>query len=196
MSLFERLFAGRPRDGAAPALEAVATGITPALMAAAEAELQPSTRLAAVPQAGWTVLDETLMAKVLHGWLQNRHQTLFPLAVNLKTLSAAQRQALAAFAAVALLADDAARAREAQVRGWFTASGAEADTMEGLAAALADPPAMSRAVAAVIAGDLAAYAYVVAVVALQARGSLLEYFAARLNLPPTLVRSAQRRYGG
>ncbi len=172
----------------------MATGATSALMASEEAG--QSARLTAAPQAGRTVLDESLMAKVLHGWLQNRHQTLFPLTVNMKTLSPEQRMILAAFAAVALLSDEAARGREAQVRAWFASSGAEADMMEALTAALANPPAMSRAIGSVLDEDLAAYGYVAAVVALQARGSLLEYFAARLNLPPTLVRSAQRRYGG
>ena len=142
------------------------------------------------------MLDDGVMTKVLHGWLQNRHQVLFPLAVNLGNLSAAQRQVLAAFAAVALLSDDAARGREVSLRAWLSASYGDAALMEALDVALDNPPAMSRAIAAVVAEDLAAYAYVAAVIALQARGSLLEYFATRLNLPATLVRSAQRRYGG
>ncbi len=196
MTLFARLFASGSRDGAAPALEALAVGMPLAPLVAGEPETQGAARPATVPQAGRTVLDENLMAKVLHGWLQNRHQTLFPLTVNLKTLSATQRQTLAEFAAVALLADEAALGRAPQLRGWLASSGGETDVMDALDAALADPPALSLAIAAVLDAELAAYAYVAAVVALEARGSLLEYFASRLNLPATLVRSAQRRYGG
>ncbi len=198
MSLLDRLFSGAagPRDGAAPVLEALATGLPSELMAQTATELQASARLAAAPQAGRIVLEETLMAKVLHGWLQNRHQTLFPLAVNLKTLAPEQRRALVAFAAVAVLSDEDARRREPALRGWLSASGAEADTMAALDASLAAPPAMSVAISAVLDCNLAAYAYVAAVVVLEARGSLLEYFAGRFSLPLTLVRSAQRRYGG
>jgi hypothetical protein len=204
VGVFARLLA-RP----APRLDAAAADLAPQ---------PPAIARPASPPGGRTMLREAVMAKVLHGWLQNRHQTLFPLAVNLRTLDAAQRATLARITAVLLLAEGApppeapgttredpsreAEMREAggeaRARRWLLAAGADAETMRTLDEALADPPASSRAIDAVLAQGLAPYAYVAALVALDTRDGpgphLLEYLAARLALPATLVRSANRRH--
>ncbi|MGI3776952.1 MAG: hypothetical protein ACRYGC_06610 [Janthinobacterium lividum] len=191
MDLLARLLGARrpaARDGAAPAPEA-ATPLATALAAPP-------------PPGGQAMLREAVLSKVLHGWLQNRHQVLFPLAVNLATLDPGRRATLARITAIALLADDdqtpAHDEREARARRWLASAGADPATLTALDDALADPPATSRTLDAVAAQDLAPYAYVAALVALDTRDAaglhFTEYLAARLALPATLVRSANRRY--
>lgn len=189
MDLLARLLGTRrlaARDGAPPAPEAA----TP--LAAALAALPPP--------GGQAMLREAVLSKVLHGWLQNRHQVLFPLSVNLATLDPGRRATLARITAIALLADDDPThdEREARARRWLLAAGADPATLEALDDALADPPATSRTLDAVDAQGLAPYAYVAALVALDTRDAaglhFTEYLAARLALPATLVRSANRRY--
>ncbi len=234
MDLLARLLSRRPqRDGAAPALEAAATGLPASRLDAAAgpaippADPRPGGRPAATagslapsvpPQGGSAMLRDAVLAKVLHGWLQNRHQTLFPLSVNLATLDPAQRATLAGMVAVSLLADGghaghdtpghantghaapgpAPAERETRARRWLAAAGADAATLDALDQALAAPPATSRLLDSVLAQGLAPYAYVAALVALDTRDApglhFLEYLAARLALPATLVRSANRRH--
>ena len=145
------------------------------------------------------VIRQVVLAKMLHGWLQNRHQTLFPLAVNLRNLGQAGCRTLTEVAAITLLADEAAALRTEQMRAFLRDAGAQADTLSALDVALADPPALSTVIAAVQSQELAPYAYVVALTALGMRegagGHLLAYLAARFGLPVTIVRSANRKFG-
>ena len=203
MDLLVRLLARRPQhDGTSAALEAAATGLPAALLDAAALGSPTLGKSAAPPPGGRTMLREAVLAKVLHGWLQNRHQTLFPLSVNLAALDRAQRATLAGMAAVCLLADGPQapnRAeRETRTRRWLTAAGADPATLAALDDALASPPATSRLLESVVAQDVGPTAYVAALVALDTRDGpglhLLDYLAARLALPATLVRSANRRY--
>ena len=150
---------------------------------------------------GQQLLIDSMAGKVLHGWLQNRHQTLFPLTVNLRTLTPAQAAALAAWMAVASLAtrpEGGGEAANAGVREWLRSVDADGAALAALDAALADPPPLHRALAAVARDGLAAYAFVVALVAADGRelatAPFLDYVAARLALPTTVVRSAVRRY--
>ncbi len=152
-------------------------------------------------EAGDRVLLDGLAEKILHGWLQNRHQTLYPLTVNLRQLDPVQGVTLARWLAVSMLSNrppvDSAD-RRAATRAWFASVGADATLLAKLDGALAAPPALSDALAAIADHGLSAYAYVVALVALDpmAPDSLpfLDYVAARLALPTTVVRSATRRY--
>ena len=145
---------------------------------------------------GQQVLLDSLAEKVLHGWMQNRHQTLFPLTVNLRSLRPDQAQALAGWAAVA--ASATGTAGDAAARGWLVSAGASPAMLDGFAAALASPPPLDAALQAVARHGLAPYAYVAALVAADpqdpAAAPFLDYVAARLALPATVVRSAQRRY--
>lgn len=72
------------------------------------------------------------------------------------------------------------------------------EAQAALDAALASPPALSRVLDEVSAANMGAYAYVAALVALGTRDTagelFLDYLATRLNLPTTVVRSANRRY--
>jgi uncharacterized membrane protein YebE (DUF533 family) len=148
---------------------------------------------------GAVVVAESLGAKVLHAWLQNRHQTLYPLAVNFRTIEPGQAALLAQMMAVALLADapplDPAQAEAAAA--WLRSVGADDAAQAALRAALEAPPPLSRLLHEVQQADAAAYAYVVALAAggrdLASR-LFLDYLAARLGLPASVVRSANRRY--
>ena len=198
MAVLGWLFGGAvQRDGTAAVLEAATTGVTPAALDTAEAEIPQAVqgRRDRVLAGGQQTVVDSLAEKVLHGWLQNRHQTLFPLTVNLRSLKPEQGAALAAWMAVAALAT---READAAPREWLGSVGADAAVLAVFDAALADPPALSEALAGVMRNGLAAYAYVAALIATDPRDAatppFLDYVATRLALPTTVVRSAVRRY--
>ncbi len=56
---------------------------------------------AARPEA---ILRESLATKVMHGWLGNRQQTLYPLVLNLRNMSGHERALLAEAMAAAVAA--------------------------------------------------------------------------------------------
>ena len=141
-----------------------------------------------------------LAQKVLHAWLQNRHQTLFPLTVNLRGLVAAQVVALAELMAIAARAAGAPDPVSIdRSRAWFAQVGADAAGLSAFDAAQEAVPAMHPVIAAMRDGGLAATGYVAALVAIEQRdpaaAPFLEYLATRLGLPATVLRSAHRRYG-
>ena len=204
--LLSRLFgaaeAGNERDGEAAKLEAHATGVPPAMLEsgtlpAADASLGRRQRRLALPRA---IVTESLAEKVLHGWLQNRHQTLYPLTLNLRTLDATGATLLAQVMAVALLSaiapPDAGDLEAAS--SWLGAVGGNEQTVAALRTALEAPPPLSTLLNQVQRANLSAYAYVVATAAGPSRdpagGIFLDYLAARLGLPTSVVRSANRRY--
>jgi uncharacterized membrane protein YebE (DUF533 family) len=200
--VFGRLFQGRTEpDGASAVLEEIVTGVPPALL---EPEIEApivAGRRDRVLEGGQRVLMDSMAEKVLHGWLQNRHQTLFPLTVNLRTLDGGQAATLAQWTAVAALATgDAAQAETAalETRNWLASVGADAASLAALDAAITAPPALDRTLVAVAIQGLSAYAYVAALIATDPRDAatppFLDYVAARLALPTTVVRSATRRY--
>ena len=158
-----------------------------------------ASRRARMLAGGERVLLDALAGKVLHGWLQNRHQTLFPLTVNLRSLTPVQTEALTQWMAVAISAtpiDEAGSRRAA--RGWFGSVGADGGVLEALERAMDDPEPLHQAIAGVLRHGLAAYAYIVALIAADPRDpaspAFLDYVAARLALPTAVVRSATRRY--
>lgn len=153
-------------------------------------------RLPGLPQ---DILIRSLAQKVLDGWLQNRHQTLVPLAMNLGRLSPAQVDVLMNFAAVALLGgstpDEAGRNSVAR---WLRSIGADAGAIQAFTAAIDDPRPVSALLQAIRELDLGPFAYAAAVAASDQHvvaGRLFSnYVAARLALPADAVRSIDRRY--
>ena len=213
VGLLGRLFTTGPqRDGASEALEALATGITPAsLSIGVEAgsmppgPMPPGSAPSAARSRRERALDDSdpmavaLAQKIMHGWLQNRHQTLFPLTVNLRTLSATQVATLAGMIAVAASCCGAASAeRASSIQAWFGQAGADDAGLADLQRALAAPPPLGAVIDAALAESLGAYAYVAALIAIDrhdpATGFFLDFLAARLALPVTVIRSANRRY--
>lgn len=156
------------------------------------------TRQRPLALPGAVVVAETLGAKVLHGWLQNRHQTLYPLTVNLRTMDASTGALLAQMMAVALLAGAAPEPAQAEAAAsWLDAAGAGKPTKAVLHAALEQPPPLSRLLHEIQQAGAAAYAYVAALAAGSrdpAAQLFLDYLAARLGLPASVVRSANRRH--
>lgn len=135
--------------------------------------------------------------KVLHGFLQNRHQTLMPLSVNLASLAGAERVAVARFAAVAVLAGGAAEAPR-PVRAWLIASGADEETLATFEDALRTPPPLTLALAGLTTPEMDLIAFILCLVAAREGGAaasaFADYVAAARALPSTLVRAAERRY--
>ena len=178
-------------DGQVPALQP-----PPGSDGAAETDVGRRERRLRLPQE---ILDRSLSGKVLHGWLQNRHQVLVPLTFRLGRLEAGDVAVLMRFAAAALLnaskADEPARR---SVERWLGEVGAAGEAVAQFRAALEAPEPLSRLVAAVRERDLAPFAYAAAVVASDTRdpaGRLFANFiAARLTLPADAVRSVDRRY--
>jgi hypothetical protein len=152
------------------------------------------------PPPADTEITEALSAKVLHGWLQNRHQTLYPLTVNLRTLEGRQPALLAQVMAVALLSGTAPpeAARIEPAAAWLGSVGGDETAREALRTALELPPPLSRLLWDVSKEGLSAYAFIAALVGADSRDAaarlFLDYLAARLALPPDIVRSARRRY--
>ena len=149
------------------------------------------------------IIDSALSQKILHGWLQNRHQVLVPLTFKLNRLGAADADLLMRFAAAALL--NASAAGDAATRAlehWLKGAGADEAACGAFRAALTDTAPLDRLIAAIHEAaprerGLASFAYAVAVAAADLRspaGRLFaDYVAARLMLPADAVRSVDRR---
>ncbi len=191
-----------PADGASTALEVPATGITPAMLSAAEVAPPSSTsRRERSSDPGTDVIADSLSAKVLNGWLQNRHQTLVPLTLNLTVMSAPQREAVATSLAAILLAGrgpEEALDVVPMLRNWLSGLGADPATLAAFDAALETPPPINAVFDQAQSLDLTIYAYVAALMASDARypASLIlcDLVQARFELPTPVVRSATRRF--
>ena len=145
------------------------------------------------------ILIRSLGQKVLDGWLQNRHQTLVPLAMNLGRLSPTQIDVLVNFAAVALLGGSSSRdAARNSVARWLRSLGADTRAIEAFDAAIDAPRPVSLLLHAIREHELGPFAYAAAVVASdqhEVAGRLFSnYVAARLALPADAVRSIDRRH--
>lgn len=140
---------------------------------------------------------DVVALKVLHGWLQNRHQTLMPLSVNLVRLGEADRDLVARFAALAALSGGDRTAPD-RLRTWLASVGADGAALSAFSDALAEPPALPRCMADLARPDLAPLAFVAALVGARDGGPasrlFADYVAARLTLPNAAIRSAERRY--
>lgn len=176
------------RDGQAPALEPeVPTAPAPG---------SPARRPPVPPRAE---LDDRLAAQVLQAWLQNRHQTLFPLTVNLRNIPPDHATTLLRAMAAALTASPSGiEARLPKLDAWIEGAGGGEPERRGLRDALAAPPALGPLLAEVQDAKLAPLAYAASVAALDGAEPVnalyLDYLAARLALPPEVVRSANRRH--
>jgi hypothetical protein len=140
---------------------------------------------------------EVVSQKVLHGWLQNRHQTVIPLNINIGRLPASEAEAVVRFAAVAALAGGAPGAPE-RVGDWLAAAGAAPDLLAAYTAALGVPPALNASLSDVTRSDLALIVFVLALVAARDAGpaarAFADYIALHCALPTSTVRAAVRRY--
>lgn len=177
-------------------------GAVPPAVAAPEPD-EPRDRRDRLPGSAESQIEERIGEKVLHGWLQNRQQTLMPLSVNLGRLAPGDRVAAMRFAAVAALAGQPGReadrpAAAAALETWLASVGASEDALALYRSTLAHPPALHEALAAVRGPALGPLAFVTALVAGRdgdaASRAFADYVAASLALPSTAVRSAERRF--
>ena len=145
------------------------------------------------------ILLESLAAKTLHAWLQNRHQTLFPLTLNLRVLDPGKRALLMRMVAAAALAegrepDEAERERIFQD---LAAAGAGEEERRLFVAALASPEPLPPLLRQVQEAQLGPYAYAASLAALDRRGlairAWLDYLAARFALPVGVTAWRERR---
>jgi uncharacterized membrane protein YebE (DUF533 family) len=137
--------------------------------------------------------------KVLHGWLQNRHQTLFPLALNFRSLRPGEVTLVLHAMAAALTADGQVDAEErARVAGSLSRIGVGEAERRLLDEAVREPRPLGPLLSELQAANLGPYAYAASLMALNQRNAVnrlyLEYLAARLAIPNDVVASLNRRY--
>ena len=146
-----------------------------------------------------TVLQASLAQKLLHGWMQNRHQTLFPLVLNLRNLSAGEKKLIVDAMTLALQAGESAGSAVGRAEAWLLSVGGEASDVAALAGSRTTPLRIDETVAAVCAAGLAPQAYAATVGTLSRRLTVNrrfhDYLAARLGLAEEVARGMNRRYG-
>ncbi|MEE7449794.1 hypothetical protein MRF4_19340 [Methylobacterium radiotolerans] len=142
-------------------------------------------------------ISEAIGQKVLHGFLQNRHQTLMPLSISLGRIADAERAAIARFAAVAVRAGSADAALE-PVRACLIGFAADAEMLAAFEAALQSPPPLDAALGGLTDPEVALIAFILCLVAARragpAAGAFADYVALHRGLPTAAVRAAERRY--
>ena len=146
-----------------------------------------------------TIILESLSQKVLHAWLQNRHQTLYPLTMSFRNIAPEHVDLVVHAMAAAMLADGRAETGEAIQGGRALASAGGGDAERILLeAALASPMPLSTLLRQIQDANLGAHAYAASVIAVDQRSHAnrlyLEYLAARLAIPGEVVSSLNRRY--
>ncbi len=146
-----------------------------------------------------TVIQASLAQKLLHGWMQNRHQTLFPLVLNFRNLSADEKTLIIEAMAVALQAGESAGLAAGRAETWLLSVGGDAQDVAALAQSRTAPCRIGEVAAALRAAGLAAQAYAAAVGTLSRRLTVNrrfhDYLAARLGLADEVARGMNRRYG-
>jgi len=197
MSLFQRLMGRARPDGRAHVLEAPAAGPLGELAQSATPAPSASRQRSRLPADPRALILASLGQKVLHGWSQNRQQTLFPLTVNLRTLAPDARDLILRAVAAAMTATTPPTPRE-PIRAWLATVGAAEADLVRLDEALATPEPLAPLLDALLAAHLGPYAYAVSLATTnrhaQAGPLYLEYLAARLAIPATIVKSVNRRY--
>ena len=143
-----------------------------------------------------SLMQASLAQKVLHGWMQNRHQTLYPLVLNWRNMDGGARRLVLSAMALALHAGEPDEGTLARAQGWLRSIGArDAD----IAALLDEPPSIGNLAATARAAKQGPQAYAAAVAALGRRGLVNrrfhDFLAARLGLPDEVARSLNRRHG-
>ena len=202
-ALFRWLGGRADRDGAATELEAGVTGIPASLLEPkplVDVETPTVDRRRRALVAPEDVLLDTLAQKVLHGWLQNRHQTLLPLTVNFKVLSPEACELLTKLMGAALLACAAGKEDEqARATTWLRAHGANDVTVASFQSALTAPQPLYALLEAIRQeSELGPLALILVMIVSDTRERsdqlFTQWVSAKLDLPNTVVRSIERRY--
>lgn len=179
---------GRDRDGENALLERQALQLAPAGTEA----LQPAPRRRPLAHPPLLLLQEQVAGKLLHGWLQNRHQTLFPLALNLRNMPPAHRALLvrAMAAGVAMTGQDGATRLLPTIGG----DAEDAALLQQDAGPL--PPLLDELREARLGAHAYAATLLLVGTAPTALGQAwLDYLSARFALPVETTADLQRRSG-
>ena len=172
-----------PPDGQAGVLESEAIAEAP-VEAPRPTQHRPPPRPDSVIQAA-------LAQKVLHGWMQNRHQTRYPLVLNFRNTTEGETALLLAMVRGALAAVDPGPAAFQRAQDWVATVGGDLQPSPGtdLAATPIDRLHAAR---------LAPQAYAACAGSLGRRSTTarryLDFLAARLALPDDVARSLNRRF--
>jgi len=146
-----------------------------------------------------TIILESVALKVLNAWLQNRHQTLYPLAMNFRNLTQPERELIVQAMAAAASADGQVDDNEQrQVLLSLERVGAGEAEHQMIMEAIAHPKPLNTILREIQEANLSAFAYGASLLAINQRNRVnqiyLEYLAARLALPPEVAHSLNRRY--
>lgn len=191
-------FFRRAEPGALPSpdLDATEIGATPTTTVEA-----PLGRRERRPDPGAAVIMDAVGQKLINAWLQNRNQTLVPLTLNFRVLSAEQHDSVISFLAALLLAGRPAADAMAAVpslKTWLTGLGADPADLATFDAALAAPKPLGMLMEAAHALDTTIYAFIASLAAADQRfpasNLLCDVIEARFELPSAAIRSATRRY--
>ncbi len=195
LSLLGRLFAfPSGRDGQAELMQKQAVGA----IGDQAAPPEPLRRHGSAPDPQ-RVLQEVLAAKVLDAWLANRHQTLFPLTLNLALLDPPARLLLMRIVALSILASGATPTPAERDRLWGELGAINAGQPERAAfeAELTAPTPLPPLLSALQEAHLGPHAYAASLLVLDRQAgtsrSWLDFLAARFGLPPEVVLGLQRR---
>ena len=145
-----------------------------------------------------SVIHAALAQKILLGWIQNRHQTLYPLVMNLGQVDAGGRQLIGQAMAFALQSAEDDPRGPARAEAWLRSVGGSDDDAAEMHRALSQPVRPDRLIAAIRQAGLGALTYAAIVASLNRRATanrrFHDYAAARLGLADDVARSINRRY--
>jgi len=140
-----------------------------------------------------------LAEKVLLAWLRNRHQLLFPFALNLHQLDARQAELLVHAMVAAAQADGSFDGKERQrIEGTLSLVEPNEDERAFLDRVLGEPKPLNAILGEVRDVETGALVYAASLMAVDQRRPVnryyLKYLAARLQLSEELVGSLEQRY--
>ena len=183
---------GGQRDGEASALQQQALDEGTAAVRPGKPTHRPIQR----PES---IIQSSLAQKVLHGWIQNRHQTLYPLVLTLRNMTELEKHLILGAIAFALQAGEFDEQSEQRAEVWLRSIGGGTEDIAALAEARCSVCNVDSFVASVRSAGLGPQAYAGVVGALGRRGIINrrfhDYFAARLGIADEVARSMNRRYG-
>lgn len=159
----------------------------------------PAPHRARLASSSYDLLMVGLSGKILGSWIQNRHQTLYPLAMNFRNVPAGHVALLLDLVAVSLLATGPADlARMDRIYTWMKGVGGGDVHAVQLAYAIDHAPALHVLIAQLHEARLGPSGFAVALAALDQREAVnrlfLEYLAERLGLPSDMARSLSQRF--
>ena len=187
-SAIRRLFGvSMPHDGQAAEVEEIAGEAGAPLAATVQSTPARPQRAVARPE---TVISAALAQKLLHGWMQNRYQTRYPLILNLRNHDPAEAALLIEAVHYALRSTDASKEAVDRAGAWVASVGGRLGPL--------DDSDTRHLIDRVHAARLAPQAYAACAGALGRRTvadrRFLDFLAARLDLPDDVARSLNRRF--